>query len=257
MADDPTTWPPALAEAKTAALLAEAEAFKNAAKEHAATAAWRTAEADRSRAEATATQLGLTREQEKRQRELASDYDQRFFRFFKSVSESSSQNCIATLAQWWRVDKASGNPNPHFKIQFNSPGGSVFDGLALFDEIQHFRRQGVKFTTSTIGMAASMAGILLQAGDDRVMAPESWMLIHKTSFGAIGNFDEVQDRVKMLDRVQGRIVDIFVGRALEAKERGTCKKPITKGQLERRWDRKDWWISSDEALELGLVDAVR
>jgi ATP-dependent Clp endopeptidase proteolytic subunit ClpP len=249
--------PPELVAAKAAALNAEAKAFGAAATEHMATAAWRNAEAVRSQAEADATLIGLTRENEKRQRELASDYDTRFYRFFKSVGEASSQSCIAQFAQWWRVDKANGIENPHYKLQFNSPGGSVFDGLALFDELQHFRRQGVKITTSTIGMAASMAGILLQAGDVRVMSPESWMLIHKTSFGAIGNFDEVQDRVKMLDRVQDRILGIFTARAKEAEANGTCDKAITRSQIERRWDRKDWWLSSDEALKFGLVDEVR
>lgn len=181
------------------------------------------------------------------------DWHTRFYRFDAQVTPASSRDCIDQIAEWSRLDGGDG----HIKIQFNSPGGSVFDGLALFDEIQHWRRQGVRFTTSTIGMAASMAGILLQAGDVRVMAPESWMLIHKTSFGAMGSYDEVQDRVKMLDRVQKRIVDIFVTRAKEAGVNGTAAKPITPRQLEARWDRKDWWISSDEALELGLVDEVR
>lgn len=250
MSEDLTKLPPELVAAKTKAL--EAEAAKLEAETRS-----ELARARRNEYEAEVSSFGLEREREKRARILQSDTYRRFYRFDEPVSAASAGACIDQIAEWARVARAEGDMDPHIKIQFNSPGGSVFEGLALFDEIQHWRRNGVRFTTSTIGMAASMAGILLQAGDKRVMAPESWMLIHKTSFGAIGNFDEVQDRVKMLDRVQARIVDIFVTRANEAKANGTCEKPITKGQLERRWDRKDWWISSDEALKFGLVDAVR
>jgi ATP-dependent Clp endopeptidase proteolytic subunit ClpP len=250
MSENPATWPPELVAAKVQALEAEALQYRAEARRDEALA-------KQAELEATAGVIGLAREQEKRQRELMSDYETRFYRFHKTVNADTARSCISMLAQWFRVDKANGVEAPHYKIQFNSPGGNVTEGLALFDEIQHFRRQGVRVTTSTIGMAASMAGILLQAGDERVMAPESWMLIHKTSFGAMGDFVSVADQVKWLERVQDRIVDIFVRRAAEAGERETADKPITKRQLEARWNRKDWWISSDEALELGLVDAVR
>ena len=178
-------------------------------------------------------------------------------RFHDAVRETTVDAAIQCLAQWFRVDKARGVTNPHYKIQFNSPGGSVWDGLALFDEIQYFRSQGVKITTSTIGMAASMAGILLQAGDVRVMAPESWVLIHKVSFGTQGDYDSISDKVKHLGRVQNRILDIFAKRAKEAGENGTASDPISKTRLKNGWERKDWWLSSEDCLKLGIVDEVR
>lgn len=235
-----------------AALVSKTEAETEAARAE--------ARADNARAsglelEATAAEIALEREQYKRERELVNDHHTKFFRFDTQVDPKSVEYCIDTVAEWCRLAKP--DEDVHVKIQFNSPGGSVWDGLALFDEIQHWRRQGVRFTTSTIGMAASMAGILLQAGDKRVMAPESWLLIHKTSFGVLGDFDEVQDRVKLLDRIQGRILDIFAARAKEAGENGTASEPITRELLDEKWERRDWWIPSDEALKFGLVDEVR
>lgn len=226
-----------------------------------AIAAQAEARADNARArsmelEASAAGIALERENYKRARELVNDHHTRFFRFDTQVDAKSVEYCIDSVAEWCRLAKQDGE-TAHVKIQFNSPGGSVWDGLALFDEIQHWRRQGVRFTTSTIGMAASMAGILLQAGDRRIMAPESWLLIHKTSFGVMGDFDEVQDRVKLLDRIQERILDIFAKRAKEAGEAGTASNPITRDQLSEKWERRDWWIPSDEALVFGLVDEVR
>ncbi len=91
-----------------------------------------------------------------------------------------------------------------------------------------------------------MAGILLQAGDVRTMGRESWLLIHQAAFSALGSTYEIEDRVEWVKRIQDRILDIFADRS-----------KLTKAQIRRRWHRKDWWIDSDEALKLGLVDELR
>lgn len=245
----PANLPPEVAEALVRKL--DAEAKSNLAEARADTARARSLEA-----EATAATIALEREQYKRSRELVNDHHTRFFRFDDVVTDKSVEYCIESIAEWGRLAKQDGEP-AHVKIQFNSPGGSVTDGLALYDEIQHWRRQGVRFTTSTIGMAASMAGILLQAGDTRVMAPESWLMIHQAAFGAMGQTFEVEDRVLWVKKQQDRILDIFAARATEAGKNGTASNPIPRAQIKRNWDRKDWWISSDEALKYGLVDEVR
>jgi ATP-dependent Clp protease protease subunit len=242
--------PPEIVAAYAAKLKAEADAASALARRDQALAV--TAEA-----EAAASAIGLARENYKRAKELVNDQHVRFYRFDDTVTAGTSSDCVDMIAQWARMAKANGEDDCHIKIQFNSPGGSVIDGLALFDEIQHWRRRGIRFTTSTIGMAASMAGILLQAGDKRIMSSEAWVLIHKTSLIAAGDFDSVEDRVKWLDRIQNRILDIFAARAKEAGENGTAEKPITRAQLARGWERKDWWLSSDEALKYGIVDEVR
>jgi ATP-dependent protease ClpP protease subunit len=95
-------------------------------------------------------------------------------------------------------------------------------------------------------MAASMAGILLQAGDTRVMAKESWLMIHEASFGASGKIGDVEDTVEWVKMVQERILSIFSERS-----------GLTKAFLKKNWQRKNWWISSDYALKLNLIDEVR
>ena len=248
---------PTKTQAEVQRMLAEADKFAAQAAQAEAEARQNNLLADAAKLEYDLGVIRRDRELEKRAREQAGDWEQRFMRFHDAVSSTTVDAAINCLAQWFRVDKANKVKNPHYKIQFNSPGGSVWDGLALFDEIQHFRRNGVKFTTSTIGMAASMAGILLQAGDVRRMAPESWVLIHKVSFNTGGAYDSVADRVKHLGRVQDRILDIFAERAKQAGENGTASKPITKAQLKKAWDRTDYWLSSDDCLKLGIVDEVR
>jgi len=248
---------PTKTQAEITRMLADAEKATALAENARAEARQNTLLADAAALELELAEIRRDREFEKREREKAGDWETRFMRFHDAVRETTVDAAIQCLAQWFRVDKARGVENPHYKIQFNSPGGSVWDGLALFDEIQFFRSQGVKITTSTIGMAASMAGILLQAGDVRVMAKESWVLIHKVSFGTQGDYDTVSDRVKHLGRVQNRILDIFATRAAEAGKNGTASDPISKQRLKNGWERKDWWLSSDDCLKLGIVDEVR
>ena len=132
------------------------------------------------------------------------------------------------------------------EIIFSSPGGSIIDGFELFDFLQEMRAQGHKVITGSLGMAASMAGILLQAGDIRWIGHQAWMMIHRAAFGAYGKTFEIEDEVKFIKRIEERILDIF-----------TSRSDLTRNKIKRNWDRKDWWISSEEAVELKLVDEVR
>src|SRR5690606_17844148 len=103
-----------------------------------------------------------------------------------------------------------------------------------------------KVTTIVNGIAASMAGILLQAGSVRVMGTESWLMIHEVSFGAQGKIGEIEDTVSWVKMVQERVKRIFSDRSHLSVE-----------EVEELWRRKDAWLSSEKALELGLVDEVR
>ena len=71
-------------------------------------------------------------------------------------------------------------------------------------------------------------------------------MIHRAAFGAFGKTYEVEDEVEFVKRIEERILDIF-----------TARSKLTKMKIKRNWDRKDWWISADEALEAHLVDEVR
>ena len=131
---------------------------------------------------------------------------------------------------------------------FNSPGGSVIDGMALFDFIRFLRDQGHRVTIIALGYAASMAGILLQAADVRVMARGSWLLIHEVTFGAAGKIGEVEDTYEFGKRLKEQAAQIFIERS---------QGKLTREVLDKNWTRKDWWLNADEALELGLVDEIR
>jgi ATP-dependent Clp endopeptidase proteolytic subunit ClpP len=179
----------------------------------------------------------------KRTEEWALAQDEYHYRyaFTEVVGPVSSQKCQKQLATWHRL-----NPKCDMEIVFTSPGGSVTDGMALFDYIQEIRRLGHKVNTHVLGIAASMAGILLQAGDTRSMAAESWLLIHEASFGAGGKVGDVEDTVEWVKKVCERILNIFAARST-----------VSKAFIKSHWRRTDWWIGAEDALKYGFIDEIR
>jgi len=174
-------------------------------------------------------------------RRAATDEENMLYRFNTRVDKNHIYECMHVLTRWSRR-----SPKCDIEIVFSSGGGSIIDGFILFDFIQELRDKGHKITTGSLGMAASMAGVLLQAGDHRWMGNQAWMMIHRAAFGAIGKTFEIEDEVEWIKRIEDRILDIFEKRS-----------ELTRTKIKRNWDRKDWWISSDEALKVGLVDEVR
>ena len=204
------------------------------------------------RATAETEEIDLERFREKRLAEMAADHRHHIYPFSSDVSSTSVKSCIDKLTEWMRTSPEG----TEIEIVFNSPGGSVISGMALFDYIQTVRRAGFKVTTSTVGYAASMAGILLQAGDWRVMGRESWLMIHEASFGAGGKIGEVEDTVEWVKKVCERIANIFVKRC-QGADPATATKPLTRGRFIAGWRRKDWWLCSEDALTFGLIDEIR
>lgn len=185
--------------------------------------------------------LTLEKKQREERREKAQDEENMVYRFNTVVDKTHVNDCMHKLTQWSRR-----HPKCDMEIVFSSGGGSIIDGFVLFDFIQELRGRGHKVTTGSLGMAASMAGILLQAGDHRWMGHQAWMMIHRAAFGAIGKTFEIEDEVAWIKRIEDRILEIF-----------EKKSSLTRTKIKRNWDRKDWWISSDEALEMGLIDEIR
>lgn len=156
------------------------------------------------------------------------------------ISGRNVDQWIDVLQHWERRD-----PGEDIEITINSPGGSVLDGLALFDTILRLRRKGHKITTRGTGMIASMATILMQAGDERILDANSWFMIHEVSAGARGSISEMDDQQAFYRRLNDRLYEILI-------ERST----LTKRQLVARTKKKDEWMSAEEAVELGFADRV-
>jgi ATP-dependent Clp protease protease subunit len=226
--------PASVWEAEKAKLEAEAAAALADARHKAAEAA--VVEAELAKSEVARDKVLY-----ERRMELAKDEFHHVFFFDMTVDSSSVDKCMEKLRAWHRND-----PGCEIEVWFDSPGGQVRAGMRLFDYIRFLRREGHYVTTAATGYAASMAGILLQAGDKRIMARESYMLIHEIQAGAIGSMGELEDEMEFLKKIQARIIGIFA-------ERST----LSAATIRAKWRRKNWWINSDEALKYGFVDEIR
>lgn len=212
----------------------------------------------------------IIRDRNQREEEmiLACDWNHHVYNFSDEVNQDSVLMCMQQLNQWVRRNAASGTSQPlNIEIVFDSPGGNVFDGMHLFDYIRWVRSQGHNITTVALGNAASMAGILIQAGTTRVIGEESYLLIHKISqmrFMDHADADQLMDRMEHLKKLASRVNNIFARRAAnvlvsrgnEERDAATIEAD-TLALIDTHTNKKDWWIDSDEALKYGFVDEIR
>ncbi len=174
-------------------------------------------------------------------RNQAEDYANGQFMLFSTVDTPTVRGMTQSLSEYARQ-----KPGAPITLVLNSPGGSVLDGLALYDLLLDLRGDGHYVTTHARGMAASMGGILLQAGDKRIMSSNAQLLIHKVSNIAFGDLDSLEDKVEHTKRLNERLLDILASRSLVERE-----------EIEKGWHRKDWWLDAAGSLERGFCDEVR
>ena len=135
------------------------------------------------------------------------------------------------------------DPNKDISLYINSPGGSVTDGMAIYDTMQY-----IKCDVSTIcmGMAASMGAFLLAAGTKgkRYALPNADIIIHQPSGGAQGQATEIEIVAKHILRTKAKLNKIL------SENTG---KPIEQIAIDTE---RDNFMSAEEALDYGLVDKI-
>jgi ATP-dependent Clp protease protease subunit len=150
---------------------------------------------------------------------------------------------IASLVIAQLLFLESEDPDRDIHIYVNSPGGSVSSGLAIYDTMQYIRPE---ISTICIGMAASMAAVLLAGGTPgkRSSLPNSRIMIHQPWGGVQGTATDISIQAEEILKMKKRINQIL------AKH---CNKPLE--QIEKDTDR-DYYLSSEEAKTYGLVDEI-
>ncbi len=126
-------------------------------------------------------------------------------------------------------------------LHVNSPGGDVFDGIAIFNALRNHK---ASITVHIDGLAASAASFIAQAGDRRVMARNAEIMIHEAHGVAVGNTKDMAGMADLLDKYSDKIADIYAERA---------------GGTVAQWRdrmRTETWYSADEAVKAGLADEV-
>ncbi len=150
---------------------------------------------------------------------------------------------VANIIQAQLLFLESSDPSKDIQIYFNSPGGSVYAGLGIYDTMQYVSSD---IATTCTGMAASMAAVLLCAGKKgkRTALKHSRVMIHQPMGGAQGQVSDIEITFKEITKLKTELYTII------AEHSGN---PIKK--VEEDSDR-DYWMTSTEAKEYGMIDEV-
>lgn len=127
------------------------------------------------------------------------------------------------------------------EVQINSPGGDVFDGVAIYNAL---RAHPARITTRVDGLAASIASVIAQAGDHRVMLSGGQMMIHEAWALAFGPAADLREMADLLDKQSEIIASIYAERS---------GRPAAKF---RKMMADETWFTASETVAAGLADEI-
>ena len=154
------------------------------------------------------------------------------------VNEALANSIVAQLLFLEMED-----PDADISMYINSPGGSVTDGMAIFDTMRYIKP---KVRTVCLGMAASMGAFLLMAGEPgmRLALPNSEVMIHQPLGGAQGQATDVAIRAEWLMKTKEKMTRLMSEMTGQPIER-------VKQDVER-----DYFMSAEEGLKYGIIDEI-
>ena len=156
----------------------------------------------------------------------------------EEVNDTTASLIVAQLLYLEAQD-----PDKDIQFYINSPGGSVTAGMAIYDTMQYIK---CDVATICVGMAASMGAFLLSAGTKgkRMALPNAEIMIHQPSAGTQGQITDMAIHMKRLQTIKDRMNRIL------AENTGRSIEEVTNAC------ERDNFMSSQEAMEFGLVDRV-
>lgn len=176
----------------------------------------------------------------------------KFWKLTNSVDSSGSTLILdgpIASESWWgdevtpqefRNELKKINTNK-LEVIINSVGGDVWAGVAIYDALKGL---DAEVTVKVSGLAASIASVIAMAGDKITITPGSTMMVHRASTLAMGNADDLEKAIEMLQTVEDGIIDIYAERTGQTKE-----------QIRNLLDAETW-MSAEKAVELGFADEV-
>ncbi len=150
---------------------------------------------------------------------------------------------IANIIQAQLLFLESADPNKDIQIYFNTPGGSVYAGLGIYDTMQYINPDVATICT---GMAASMGAVLLTAGakGKRSALKHSRVMIHQPMGGAQGQASDIEITAREIMKLKKELYEIIAHHSGKTIE-----------EVERDSDR-DYWMIAEEAKTYGMIDEV-
>lgn len=169
-----------------------------------------------------------------------STYEYSFGRKVFLFSEINNSSAQSTINQLMALDDVS---HQDITLFINSPGGSVSDGLAIIDTMETMHSD---VRTVCIGLAASMAAVILAAGTKgkRFITPRAKVMIHQPLGGIQGQASDISKLCEEITKTKDSITEFLSERTGQSMERLTTDMD------------RDYWLNSGEAVVYGIVDRI-
>lgn len=168
-----------------------------------------------------------------------------WFRMEKKADDYAEIAIFDEIDAWWGLGpkdfKAAFDPIKgvkNIKLLLNSPGGSVFDGMAIYNLLAEVRE---KLTVEVVGLAASIASIIALAGSKLVMAEGAYFMIHNPWTRMSGSSEDLRKAADLLDKMRADFIAVYV------RESGLSEEEV--GDMMDA----ETWLSASEAVEKGFA----
>lgn len=150
---------------------------------------------------------------------------------------------VANIIQAQMLFLESADSNKDIQLYLNTPGGSVYAGLGIYDTMQYIAPDVATIST---GMAASMGAVLLCAGTEkkRTALPHSRVLIHQPMGGAQGQASDIEITAREILKMKKELYEIIANHSGQSFDK-----------IEKDSDR-DYWMTAEEAKKYGMIDEV-
>ena len=175
-------------------------------------------------------------------------------RFFKNEVSADGETTTLTIygdigESWWSDSTSAKDVEDALKnvtsdtiiVHLNSPGGDVFDGIAIYNQLKN---HSAKVIVHVDGLAASAASLVAMAADELIMNTGSMLMIHEASTWTWGNKADIRKTLNALEGIDKSIIDIYMTRF--QGERSEIETMIS----------NETWFTSSEAVDVGLADKV-
>lgn len=155
---------------------------------------------------------------------------------WEEIGETSSVTFSKQLATLRDVKK--------LELKINSPGGDVFEAVAMYHEIKRFA-QGKEVTAYIDGMAASAATLLTLAANKTIMGKGCYFMIHNPlMYMGYANVEEMNEAIEHLNKTKENLLDLYVEK---------CK--LSREEIAEKMDKTTWY-TAEEALQAGFIDEI-
>lgn len=190
--------------------------------------------------------MASQREQAEKQRARAGIEARSWYRITNAASQDEAEVMLYDEVGGWFGATADqfiadlrGVTAPNLRVRINSPGGSVFEGIAIANAL---RSHPANIVVQVDGIAASIASVIAMAGDRIEMAPNTMLMIHDASGVCLGNASDMEEMAELLDLISDNIADAYAARA-----------GGTRDEWRARMKAETWYLP-DDAVENGLAD---